>query len=1571
MADEGTSTEAALQLDPTSRTFDPKAYIRHAHAHVRHVDIEKKLLQTVGHEVEVAEEAMKGLIRDNMGAFISCKEAMDVMYANDTSLFTGEAVDPIAGAFNALLEEGEALMAPTVELFEELRSCRLTKEMLEKLMVVWSVPGAIYEYCGARVPQRQGSQDRRMKGEAGASRNADGSYGHSSDHAEEGMSEVAKDRRNLAAGDGSLPRGVRGALEEDTDSADSGGDYVLRPGEELILWHGTPLALRRSSRQQPRGEEAAGGRSNYEAAGLSLRRAMSYLEENYDLEHAIVLGVETGDDTDQETEGARSSPTMQKNQKQQHAVLMLTYRYALSLLRAALYLGETMAQELRHASAADTVLIEDTLSSMMDVAIATVKLRHFCWTVYNKLRPDAPHALALSELRQELQENSSSNNNNNNNTNTNVHEDDEDDAVESPVLMSLLGSFAETEASSSMVTAKLLLSNASSEPGNQLQGKESQQRPSNPAQLLEHPVEYYVRITRNQHIRMMESAALNIGREASEWQMKFMPGETTAESACMRENGSAPRVGWLDSITATGGLLGNADASFVLCNTVGFKPMESIALAAGTVSERIKVGGFGVDVAESSEQQHAEAILEAFRTPEMNFSRFTTFSIGQVEMSGVLECSARQLVMCSARLMRQLTSRADATIDISTSVATVDTFSGRLFAAYVDHLEFVLVSYWGGIAAAVHAGMFDFSLDPNSALYRMMHGPAVLGAPDAAAETALASAAAAVQEISVAVNRNKRAEELPRLTYIPIVREGSPTLRQLSVELVRRGVKTTGEILHALFLSSINRTLLRSFVHTMAAYRVSDVVNNGCGEEEEEHVELHAAVLVEVILTHWEKAMTHVSDSVRRMKIVIGESCTSATVVSEVQAHEVGELLEDLEQLRSSLFSCYTHGVGMLAKAYVTLLPSLQQTTPAMNVNKTVSARVSREFVSSVLVNKLLNLLSVVIDRTAPFLQRFDEVYDGIDLFAAKAERERPEDANQQRQGHRARVLRQKPQEDLEWPTQLDTVTTFITQCNSKMVLKHVEEQEEMLLALVTNIMLVFVDALHQRALLGASSILESREVVHIDGLADVLCLPTAVVPIVIGELVSPCILQVVAALRTDVKTVQGVEALLNRKEEHFRADHISQVEDQCQLVVDAMLSMLLVTPQQRITREVRASGFMMPMMDWQRVSLHTAGAVRPYVADSLLLIVQAHEELEYLRQPLLAAVVTQRLVSHFALTFVTALTSDGNAFEVSLDCSVNFLTHGLLLIEAEARTILSVADTLADSVIRKSGFGAVIPELNVVREVLRGTVTALQRQGTAVCEALASRQAQPPSSGSNGGGVGEAGEAMTVRQREARCAEMVHSAMRRLHSVVEAIVTHVDDATVTAAFKPLVGSVTGNVAERLARRRENYRLAHAGRSQAEKKQVKVVNPESKAASVVADEKDSGEAAAEATTRSRRVMRKQQRQLKIKEEVGSDAVPTPRAVEHASVLQRAAEQEVKRARTSTEVQGSTSAAERSAVDVHQPRGGVGTAGRSVRGRRVVPEERANGSSTAPSPAAATGRSGGGAHGHRFKRALAL
>ncbi|EAN96312.1 hypothetical protein C3747_344g35 [Trypanosoma cruzi] len=1566
MAERAPDTEAALQLDPTSRTFDPKAYIRQAHVHATHVDIENTLLQTVGREVDFTEEALKELIRDNIGTFVGCKEAMDVMYANDTLLFTGEAIDPIADAFQTTLEAGEALVAPTVGLFEELRSCRLTKEMLEKLMVVWNVPGVIYEYCGARVPQRrsdvQPSQrgPHRRKKESDAGKSEDGSDAHSSSggRVEDRTSNVVRERGDItfsASGDVVMPRSVRGALEEFADSAEADGNYILRPGEELIYWHGTPLARCPCSPQLPRSDNAAGGRSNYEAAVLSLRRAMIYLEENYDLENATVLGVEARDDAEEETEGVHSALKVQKKkQQQQQGGLTLTYQYALSLLRAALYLNEMMAQEIRHASAADTVLIEDTLSSMMDCAIAAVKLRHFCFTASNKLQLNATEAAALLGLRQELQDDKSN------------KEEDEEDVGESSVMTPTFGSFSATESNFSAEAVKVPPSSLSTEPSTRGHGSEHQRKGNSKGSLL-HPVEYYVHITRDQHTRMMENTALNISCEANEWQIKFMPSATAEENSSVRDNRNEPRRMWFGSFAATGDLFGNANDSFVQHNNAGFHPLDSLAFAEGSVTDRIKVGGFGVDEAKSNEQQHADAILEAFRTPEGNFSRFTTFSIGQVEMSGVLECSAQQIAMCSASLLHQIMNCADIPIDISANAAAVDTFFGRLFAACMNHLELVVVSYWGGIAAAVHAGMFDFSLDPRSALYRMIHGPAVLGSND---EGEAASATAAKQS-DASVNRNRHADDLPHLTYIPIVREGSPTLRQLSVALVRRGVKAAGEILYALFLSSVNRTLLRGFVRVMAAYRVSDAMAKN-REDEEEHIELHAAILVEVILAQWEKAMTHVSDSVWRMKIVIGESCTSVTVASEEQAHEVGGLLEDLEQLRSSVFRCYTHGVGMLAKAYVTLLPSLRQTKPKLNVNKTVSARLSREFVSSVLVNKLLNLLSVVIDRTAPFLQRFDEVYEGIDLFAAKAERDTEDDANQQH-GHSTRVLRRKNKEDLEASAQLDTVTAFMAHRNSKMVLEHVEEQEEVLLALVTNIMLLFVDALHQscqRTSLSTSAAPETREVVHIDSLADALCLPTAVVPIVIGELVSPCILQVVASLKPDAKTSQEVEALLSRKEEHFRVDFISQVEDHCQLVVDAMLSMLLVTPQQRITREVRAPGFMMPMMDWQRVSVHTAGAVRPYIADSILLIVQAHEELQYLRQPLLAAAVTQRLVAHFALTFVTALTSDGNAFEVSLDCSANFLTHGILLMEAEARTILGVADTLADSVVRSSGVSAVIAELNVARELLRGTVTALQRQGNTVCEALAARKTQFQDNDSHGGGIsgaGGGGETMTVQQREARCEEMVQSAMRRLRSVVQAIVTHVDDAKITAAFKPVVGSVTENVAERLAKRREGHRVAHAGRSQAEEKKVKVVNPVKDATAEAGIDREKGETttAAAAPARPRQLTRRKTRQVTIKDKVESDVPMTPRGVEHASVLQRAAEQEERCLIALTEMRSSKGLELKDAADDSQPRVDAGAMERSVRRRRVTGDEKAI------EPSATAVRGSRGSHGKRFKRTLAL
>ncbi|KAH9597947.1 hypothetical protein LSM04_007739 [Trypanosoma melophagium] len=1685
MANKGASVDVtAPELDPTSRTFDPKTYIRRVYADATHVDFENTLLSEVIHESDVTEEALKELIRDSMKTFIGCKEAMDLMYANDKSLFTGEAIDPIYDAFQSALKEGEALVAPTVELFEELRASKLTKETLAKLMTVWRVPGVIYEYCGVRVPQRQSDLARKKEIRWGGESTGDGNHikRHRSTHFNEddyedegggsirsnsNISIKSKGRRSSSssssnnsdkdnsskkcgrksdlahpsgdsdAEDDGLQWVARGALEELPDGGGTSNDYILLPGEELMYWYGTPLARRYSTGSSSSSGSAtaaagagvssssnmrsSGDAKNFEAAVLSLRRAMLYLEENYDLENATVLAEGAGDDDDDNNMNNTNNSDDEHDksvgrinnaggqQQKQLGAIALTYRYALALLRAALYLSEQMAGELRHANAADTVLIEDILSSMMDTAIAGVKLRHFCWTARNKLRVDSKHDAAMSGLRKELREGA-------NVGSADAYDEEEDGCgsssggVLSPreVGTPLYASLAGTKANSSCTTANTVPYSAQATEQQQEQ-QESQKQPQQQQQRMEHPVEYYIRITRYQHTRMMERTALRLSREAHEWRQKFMPRLRESNNLGDLGQSSKHDTRFSSSFmlpTGTGGLLGNANDSFLMFNSVTIG-LPDIALDA-SISDRIGVGGFDVDVTGHSGLPNAEAILEAFRTPESDFARFTTFSIGEVEMGGVLECSAAQLSMHSAGLLQQMMDNTDVEIDISANAeaAVTGTLADRLFTSCVDHLELVLVSYWGGIAAAVHAGMFDFDPDANSVLYRMINGPAVLGRRDNAGADAGAS---------VAVSLNSGVDEVPRMMFIPVVRDGAPPLREQSVEAVRKSVKAASDILHALLLTTVNRTVLQSFVQTMAKYREADLSNDG--EMEDERVELHAAILVEVILAQWERAMLYVSNAVRRMKVVIGESCTSALVVSEVQAQEMGELLEELEQLRSNLFRCYSHGVGMLAKAYVTLLPSLRRTSSTGRaVDRAVCARVSREFVSSAMAIKLLNLLSVVVDRTAPFLHRFDEVYDGIDLFAAKAERK--EELNtqmyQQQKGH-SRVLRRKitkePESDAAGGgAELDATTAFMSQCNSKMVIEHVAEQEEMLLALVANILLVFVDALHhkcQRVSLDAGTASEVREGAMIESLADALCLPTTIVPIVASELIQPCISQVVVRLTPEAKTPQEQQALLNRKEEHFRTEYIATVGEHCELVVDALLGMFLATPQQRISREVHSSGFMAPMMDWQRVSTHTAGAVRPYMADSLLHIARAHERLQQLRQPLLAAAITQRLVAHFALAFVTALTADGNVFEISSDCSTNFLSHGLLLIEAEGRTILSIADALVDGITKNQRAGTVLPELNIAREVLRGSVAALQRQGTAVCVALAARKMHNNRNNNNNnknttelqggeGGDAEGGEQgwITLQQREERCNALVQSAMQRSRYIVQAIIAHVEDSSITAAFKPLGSGVTEDIAERLAKRKEGYRTAQKTR-QAAGKNVKVRKPSIADTTIAAATSSSTSPAAAGTGTgdeagtsgsTRKVLRKKGKKTKSEtiEKEGdaaetTEATPSKRTfmtagaaaasssmrnVRYASVLQLAAEQGEKSVGAAKAHSMYGDAKESRTAGEQKSGGDAEGKGRLMQYKRAGQEERRN-------SLEAVGIHGTEPRGRRFKRTLAI
>ncbi|KAG8345233.1 hypothetical protein TRVL_03944 [Trypanosoma vivax] len=1500
---------ADVTLDPTSQMFDPKAYISRVFANAAHDDLQRELL-SVSRERESALASLQQLMQGSIGTFIDSKEAFDKMYSTENARLMVDAFNHLEMELERATENGSGMLAPSMELLNKIKWSKTVQDALAKLMTVWGVPGIIYEHCGARVPRikptqppvgssdtqeleeqeelsREDLRSRRTRANEKATESNTDDEAHDdlvsastesvytatagiANQKDDSHSSKGAEEDELMEEEHRKPLLAFGALEEPVIRMDEGEVYELFPGEELQNWHGVRLARHRTN---IKGRDSC----NFEAAVHNLRRAMLYLEENYDLELATAIEVERGDDAVAGGGGANAhacSSTLAQQQQRRHdeGIITLTYNFVMALLRAALYLNERLALKLQHVSADDTVLIEDLLSAMMDTSIATVRLRHFCWMAREKL----PHQLeqgqdAMQGLRQQLQDGK--------NIDKNGEEDEEATPVKDNLGEDVLMNHDDQPGAGSSGSSSVCEDEHDTEGEQQRREKGEEKtvlfsgwhasvllagKNSDSSGLrAEHPVEYYIRITGNQHIRMMENIAQRFCIEADKWSHDFVPGG--GENLC-----SVPNSGAADN-----GFYSNQPVNVMECLTselkVGSSPWTNgscshtefcTLLVDENLPSLSELGPFvhdvmgenvlksvNADACKSDEQKDAEAILGAFRTPKESFAHITSFSIGGTDMGRVLECSVVQLRMLSVALLNRMEDN-DVGVETGTQVNMTsagvheDTFANCLFMAYVDHLELSLASYWGGIGAEVNAGSFDFTPDPNSAFCRMVNGPAIMECREPSS--------------TPTVKEGKCLQDgLPWLRYVPVISSDGPSLRQLSVNAVQRCVRSASDILKALFLASVNKTVLHCFVRTMADYRVGDLMpGNGvssCGSEEgygaqDEYVEMHAAVLVEVILTQWERAMIHVSEAVRRMKVVISEGCTSKTVQDEVQLLEVSELLEELEQLRSNLYRCYCHGVGMLAKAYVTLLPLLESPSTddcgrgydghgagpgksdmkevsrgscsewggksSGSTTSTVCARVSREFVSSVLTNKLLNLVSVVVDRTAPFLKRFDEVYDGSDLFGSRAERE-SEEVN-----HRRRNQRKSGEQ------QSDIVTARIADYNRKLVLKHVAEQEETLLALVANILLVFIDALHlkcQRVSLNTPADPEASERAITESLSDALCLSTATVPILTDELIVPCVLNVVVQLNSETRSSRGTMLPLQQRVSYFRKTYLAHVEEHSQLLVDALLGMFVAAPKQRITRVVLSEGFICPMMDWQRVSVLTAGAVRPYIANSITLIARAYEQIQWIQQPLLAATITQRLVAHLALTFVAATTVSGNSFEISLDCSANFLAYGLLLVEAEGRTVLGVADAVIHSLRENPRAGTVLPELTSAYGVLEDAVSALRERGNAVCSALAEKRKHDVSRANSLGaasGMLDGKDILLLPQREARCQSMVECALQRCRFIVEAILAHVNNGSSGAyasTFTSSGSSVAEIVAERLAKRKEGGIQGHSSPPQRDK----------------------------------------------------------------------------------------------------------------------------------------------------------
>ncbi|KPA77173.1 hypothetical protein ABB37_07093 [Leptomonas pyrrhocoris] len=1472
------------------------------------------------------------------------------------------------------------------------------------------------------------------------------------------------------------PSTVHGTLENPGGTTNLAQIFVFTQDEEIYSWYGTPLVrLRDVDARRHHVEEV----SNYETAILNLRRAMLYVEETYSLMDGTMLAGEDGDvprptpppaaaAVANESRGAPSpgghagptSGTPSPAPPQTAATATTTaaastfstarrstfaFKFALALLRSALYLCRQLAEELVYANPADTVLIEDTLSMMMDASIATVKLRHLCGVLQQSMEPGQQQRNSLTKLRTQLSAAAAAA------ATTATNAASGASPLREPVNSNPFGAASPNNISGVFASASSsAFDSFSPASGNTSSATAGVTRARRRTAAYLHPAQYFISIVQRQHRHLFHSSATALLQEANAWMWKAQTdaargleerhrqreqqrkvraaaanGVDTAEDAAsplgtmgtLGHNFANSFMG--ASVAADGGFIGNSkdsfsqDTSFGWVNRRGGNGQSSRAGGSDAALQSLGAsnGGTGRSSSNAGAQpQHASLVpemfvarvLDAFNTPESPFSTTTEFKVGTSDMDAVLLSSCLQVRMHAASLLSQLFTHADVESAVMAQATSLNTFALRLCAECVGTLEHVVGSYWGGIATTLHAGVFDFVPDgtlkdmlaelleddddgegeaagaataidvnglqrsPSTTLgshdgggVSTMHSriPSALDRSDShqrergdAPPTAGNVDGSRSADTRIAGMGSSSSDPLPHLRFIPTLQQAlqkapakphpsvpprPASLRDISIQAVHQMISAAANTLLSLFITFINKGVVDGFVGTMARYRVSDAARYSRNER----MELHAAVLYEVLLGQWERMMSLVSDSVLRLKIVMAESSSSATINSDSQVEEVGNLLQELEVLRSTCLRTYLHGVGVLSKAYLTMLPLLQRRTDT-SLDTRVRSRVSRDSVSSSVVHKLLNVLAVVVDRCVPFFTRDAEVFDSVDLFSVKAENLLAEDDDDDHAsrggrggvggsgrggvaGRRLRVMRSRrggatgtaspsstaadgsrrpssaaainvsPAPSVGGPdTATDPVSAFLAQFHSKLVMESLQDHEEVVLALLSHLLLAFVDMLQLKcrtATTDGSVAPEERERSVVECMADTLSLATTLTPILMEHLLSPCFFELLARQLPEVASNPAeVAAYLQNKQQQYVQTYLSVVEEHCQLAVDAMMNTYLALAQQPITDLVRRQGFVQPLFDWQRVSPHTTAAVRPYIADAIACIARAHETLNAIRQPILGSAATQRLIAHLARVFLTSFTSDINVFELSVECSTNFLVLGLTLLEAEALTILKVVDSVMDHAAANPASSELSTELVLARESLSTFAPALGVYANSVCETITATYGRE--------GASEAALAVSFLardKRQERRDSMVQAAVHTLGYTLEAINVELEESSLSSAgLLQMRSSVTESIVQRLEHRNEGYEMRRAKAAQKEQERK---DAEKRASSAASGRRKKATAAAgvdtaeeaEGTAGRRRVVRRRPDELKplvstdtdVAGEDAGGAVLTPRTAQ--------------------------------------------------------------------------------------------
>lgn len=740
-----------------------------------------------------------------------------------------------------------------------------------------------------------------------------------------------------------------------------------------------------------------------------------------------------------------------------------------------------------------------------------------------------------------------------------------------------------------------------------------------------------------------------------------------------------------------------------------------------------------------------------------------------LDITPVLIASCDQMAQYTAELLR----RWEEGLSSNTERPELDIDIAQLLHSTAVTLENTIANYWSGIAQLIHAGLFESRYEEakGGVTQRFLQHELEVTAASEKTSSALPSHSRA--EVSTAASsfyasEKSRSGELPNplhaqvesalppLVFLPAFvpgrvdfsalkaakaaledepsadadneEEEPHSLSDYSVFCVRLLVAHTGVTLRRSFAAFIHQCMVRVFFHTVQ--QASEEVHH----EDSEHLELCAALLVELLVEQWEKILRSIVDSMHRIIVSIGEAFSANVALTESSGsfdrgayHVSGatspntresphcislgdrvKVVADVEAVRAACVKTFYRGVGLVLNAYISLFPFMRRTGHDF-LEKRVRARLSIEHVSSEAGNKLLNVLSVLLDRTLPFVRRHFEVYKTGELFA-DVEGEVLSPLASTPPAPQAFPVQKKASAE---PSPLQRLSHF----HHLLVLEGVQAQGKYIMQLCSDMLVCFVDMIHMKCQkvcapgVAVSTEVQQREVVEC--LADTVCLTSTILPLLVNHLLSPCLFSLLVTLDPEI-AVESRPAALKLMEEAFQQHHVSRVVEHAQLVLGAILQMHLVVPQQQMTRLVHRESIAKPGMDWQRVSHHTTSAVRPYLSDALLVIAEANEVLHWIQQPSLTEAVTQKLLAHLAANMMASLTVNANISELlSTDCSDDFFEHGSLLLEAEVATVCELLQKVVSSTPKEH----IERELPSALAVLRQWYTKMAEQYRAMRE--------------------------------------------------------------------------------------------------------------------------------------------------------------------------------------------------------------------------------------------------------------